>query len=124
LVISKRPEFSLGTKSILEAISHTYNAYRVAGGGETIEAIHKFGSEKMFDFISTGGGAMLDYLSGEILPGIVALQFSPQDTLTAANFNVASNPISQPANSPSTPIPAPPPLPNPKPAPKPSKSKL
>ncbi len=72
----ERQEFSIGTKSLLEAISRAHNAYRVAGGGETIEAIHKFSAEKIFNFISTGGGAMLDYLSGNVLPGISALERS------------------------------------------------
>ena len=69
----EKPEFAAGTKAILEAIAKAYRAYRVAGGGETLEAIHKYKMEKNFDFLSTGGGATLEYLSGKQLPGIVAL---------------------------------------------------
>ncbi len=90
----EKQEFSSGTKMILEAISRAHNAYRVAGGGETIEAIHKYGAEKIFNFISTGGGAMLEYLSGNILPGVAALEKNP-----------AENEIGSAAASTSAPIP-------------------
>jgi len=99
----ERQEFSSGTKSILEAIARAHNAYRVAGGGETIEAIHKFSSEKMFNFISTGGGAMLDYLSGNTLPGISALEHSLKEGLTAKS---AAAPIPKPVSAPKS-MPAP-----------------
>jgi len=69
----EKPEFSAGTKAILDAISRAHNAYCAAGGGETLEAIHKYKLEKKFDFLSTGGGATLEYLAGRELPGIVAL---------------------------------------------------
>ena len=95
----ERQEFSNGTRSLLEAISRAHNAYRVAGGGETIEAIHKFSAEKMFNFISTGGGAMLDYLSGNVLPGVAALERSYHPVQ-------AAKPLGTPAPKP-TPMPVP-----------------
>ncbi len=49
-------------------------AFAVAGGGETVDAVRLAGQEQMLDLLSTGGGAMLEYLSGEILPGVKALQ--------------------------------------------------
>ncbi len=49
------------------------NAYSVAGGGETMSAIHHFGLGWGFSHISTGGGASLEYLSGVTLPGVAAL---------------------------------------------------
>ncbi|MFA6376632.1 MAG: phosphoglycerate kinase [Candidatus Paceibacterota bacterium] len=73
----EKPEFSKGTKAILESISRAHNAYRVAGGGETLEAIHKYKMQNCFDFLSTGGGAMLEFLAGDKLPGIEALDSSP-----------------------------------------------
>jgi len=95
----ERQEFSNGTRSLLEAISRAHNAYRVAGGGETIEAIHKFSAEKMFNFISTGGGAMLDCLSGNVLPGVAALERSYHPVQ-------AAKPLGTPAPKP-TPMPVP-----------------
>lgn len=66
--------FELGTKEIADSIVRNYSAFKVAGGGETILAIRKFKLEEKFDFLSSGGGAMLQFLAGEKLPGIEALQ--------------------------------------------------
>jgi len=66
-------EFSAGTRAVVEAIAQARGAYRVAGGGQTLEAIRKYKAQNDFDFLSTGGGAMLEYLSGKELPGIKAL---------------------------------------------------
>jgi len=66
--------FELGTKEIADSIVGNYSAFKVAGGGETILAIRKFKLEEKFDFLSSGGGAMLQFLAGEKLPGIEALQ--------------------------------------------------
>ena len=49
------------------------NIFSVAGGGETVAAINKFKKSKSFTFISTAGGAFLEYLEGKTLPGIKAL---------------------------------------------------
>jgi len=73
----EKPEFAKGTKAVLEAISRAHNAYRVAGGGETLEAIHRYKAQGYFDFLSTGGGAMLEFLAGDKLPGIEALDNAP-----------------------------------------------
>ncbi|MCU0653048.1 MAG: phosphoglycerate kinase, partial [Candidatus Pacebacteria bacterium] len=48
----EEPQFAAGTKAIVEAISRTHQAYRVAGGGETLEAIRKYKAEKTFNFLS------------------------------------------------------------------------
>jgi phosphoglycerate kinase len=69
----EKQEFSAGTKAIVEAISKTDKAFRVAGGGETLEAIRRFKAQNYFEFLSTGGGATLDFLAGNELPGIKAL---------------------------------------------------
>lgn len=69
----EKPAFAAGTKTLIEAVSRAHGAWRVAGGGQTLEAIKKYKAEKNFNFLSTGGGAMLEYLSGGILPGIAAL---------------------------------------------------
>ncbi len=52
----------------------TSNAKTIVGGGDTIAAISKFGNVRDFDFVSTGGGAMLDFLIHRTLPGIEALK--------------------------------------------------
>ncbi len=66
--------FSYGTKEIVKAISKT-NAYSVIGGGDTISAFNKFGDIGKVDFVSTGGGAMLEFLAGNKLPGLAALGY-------------------------------------------------
>jgi phosphoglycerate kinase len=47
----------------------------VVGGGDTIEFLNKFSLLKKFDFVSIGGGAMLDFLAGEEMPGLKALGY-------------------------------------------------
>ena len=72
----ENPNFQDGTKKILEAISiktKKDKIFSVAGGGETVAAINKFGKSNCFTFISTAGGAFLEYLEGKTLPGIRAL---------------------------------------------------
>jgi phosphoglycerate kinase len=61
-----------GTERVLKAITNS-NAFKVAGGGETQKAISSFGLEGKFDWISVGGGAMLEFLAHGTLPGIEAL---------------------------------------------------
>jgi len=72
----ENPNFQTGTKEILEIISQkTINdkIFSVAGGGETVAAINKFKKMDSFTFVSTAGGAFLEYLEGKTLPGIKAL---------------------------------------------------
>lgn len=69
----EKPSFVLGTYGVAFAVSQT-GAFRVAGGGETDEAIKELGLAGSFSFISTAGGAFLEFLEGKELPGIVALE--------------------------------------------------
>jgi len=72
----ENPNFQNGTKKILELISQkTSNdkIFSVAGGGETVAAINKFKKFDSFTFVSTAGGAFLEYLEGKTLPAIKAL---------------------------------------------------
>ncbi|MBN1168286.1 phosphoglycerate kinase [Candidatus Woesebacteria bacterium] len=62
-----------GTKRVYEAVTRS-SAFKVAGGGETQKAIEKLDLSKKFDWISVGGGAMLDFLADGSLPGIEALK--------------------------------------------------
>ncbi len=71
----ENPLYEKGTKQIAEEISKNNKAFKIAGGGDTIFALTKFGLRDKFDHISTGGGAMLQFLSGEELPGLEALNY-------------------------------------------------
>ncbi|RJR28144.1 phosphoglycerate kinase [Candidatus Microgenomates bacterium] len=62
----------MGTKRVFKAITESH-AFKLAGGGDTEEAIKLLNLEDKFDWISTGGGAMLDFLANGSLPGIDAL---------------------------------------------------
>lgn len=61
-----------GTREIAKAITKS-NAYKIVGGGDTLDYLRQLGIIAQFDFVSIGGGAMLSFLSGEKLPGIEAL---------------------------------------------------
>ncbi|MDC0216378.1 phosphoglycerate kinase [Candidatus Pelagibacter sp.] len=68
--------FANGTEKILEIIAHKRSKdkiYSVAGGGETVAVINRFNKSNCFNFVSTAGGAFLEYLEGKELPGIKAL---------------------------------------------------
>ncbi len=67
--------FEKGTKAIIKAIASS-RAFSLVGGGETIVLLEKMKLEKKISFISTGGGAMLEFLSGCKLPGLKALEKS------------------------------------------------
>lgn len=67
-------KFDDGTLALARAISRNKKSFSLAGGGETVMFIRKHKLENSFDFISTGGGAMLDFLAGKKLPGIQALE--------------------------------------------------
>ena len=72
----ENPNFANGTKKILEIIADKRlkdKIYAVAGGGETVAVINKFNKLNTFNFVSTAGGAFLEYLEGKELPGIRAL---------------------------------------------------
>ena len=72
----ENPNFANGTKEILEIIANKKSKdkiYAVAGGGETVAVINKFKKLDSFNFVSTAGGAFLEYLEGKELPGIKAL---------------------------------------------------
>lgn len=66
-------QFSQGTASLANAIANS-SAYSIAGGGDTIAAISKFGVAEKISYISTGGGAFLEFLEGKKLPAIAILE--------------------------------------------------
>jgi phosphoglycerate kinase len=65
--------FAAGTRALAEAIGRS-KAFSIAGGGETLEAIEQFGVSDEISYISTGGGAFLEFIEGKALPAVVALQ--------------------------------------------------
>lgn len=65
-------QFGGGTKMLAAAIAHS-PAFSIAGGGGTLAAIAKYGIEKQVDYISTGGGAFLEFLEGKTLPAFAIL---------------------------------------------------
>ncbi len=68
------PRFQKGTQAIARAIVANRKAFLVIGGGETVMFLKKMRLLKHADFVSTGGGAMLDFLAGKLLPGIAVLE--------------------------------------------------
>lgn len=65
--------FANGTKVVSQAIADS-PAFSIAGGGDTLAAIAKYGIEKQVGYISTGGGAFLEFLEGKTLPAVAVLQ--------------------------------------------------
>ncbi len=64
--------FAKGTELLAHAIADS-NAFSIAGGGDTLAAVDKFGIEKDISYISTGGGAFLEFCEGKPLPAVTAL---------------------------------------------------
>jgi phosphoglycerate kinase len=65
--------FAKGTETLARAIAKS-KAYTIAGGGDTVAAINKFGIADQIDYISTAGGAFLEFLEGKTLPAVAALE--------------------------------------------------
>lgn len=68
--------FSNGTRRVAEAIAEATDkgAYSLIGGGDSVAAINQFNLASRVSYVSTGGGAMLEYLEGKVLPGVAAVE--------------------------------------------------
>ena len=76
LGLIEKPKFVEGTLTVVRAIVKNRHAFSLTGGGETVTFLKKYKLDKKFSFVSTGGGAMLEFLAGKKLPGIEALKRS------------------------------------------------
>jgi phosphoglycerate kinase len=65
--------FSHGTRMLATAIAQS-SAFSIAGGGDTVAAINAFDVASRIDYVSTAGGAFLEFLEGKTLPAIAALE--------------------------------------------------
>ncbi len=71
-VFERRP-FEAGTRAIAQAVAAS-SAFSIAGGGDTVAAIEKYGVSDRISYISTGGGAFLEFLEGKTLPAVDILE--------------------------------------------------
>ena len=76
-VFEKEP-FAKGTETLAKAIASS-KGFSIAGGGDTVAAVNKFGLEGGIDYISTAGGAFLEFLEGKKLPAVAALEARAND---------------------------------------------
>jgi phosphoglycerate kinase len=72
-------QFGEGTKAIADAIARS-SAFSLAGGGDTLAAIEKYGVEDGISYISTGGGAFLEFVEGKTLPAVAILEQRAADS--------------------------------------------
>jgi phosphoglycerate kinase len=70
--VFERPQFAAGTRGVAQAVAAS-TAFSVIGGGDSVAAVEQEGVAGKIDHISTGGGASLEFLEGQALPGIAAI---------------------------------------------------
>ncbi|HVA56094.1 MAG TPA: phosphoglycerate kinase, partial [Gammaproteobacteria bacterium] len=71
-------QFGEGTRAVANAVAES-SAFSIAGGGDTLAALEKFSVTDRISYISTGGGAFLEFLEGKTLPAVAVLEERAQD---------------------------------------------
>ena len=71
--VFEHAQFADGTRVLAQAIADS-NAFSLAGGGDTLAAIDQFGLSDDISYISTGGGAFLEFVEGKVLPAVAVLE--------------------------------------------------
>ena len=71
--VFEHPEFAAGTRRVAEAVAAS-DAFSIVGGGDTLAAVEQFGIGERVSYISTGGGAFLEFLEGKRLPAVAVLE--------------------------------------------------
>ena len=66
-------QFGKGTQALCKAVAES-PAFSIAGGGDTLVAVEKYGVSKDISYLSTGGGAFLEFLEGKVLPAVAVLE--------------------------------------------------
>lgn len=74
--VFEMPKFQQGTKAIAQAVAEATEggAFSLVGGGDSVAAVNQFGYNDKVSYVSTGGGALLEYFEGKELPGIAAVK--------------------------------------------------
>jgi phosphoglycerate kinase len=71
--VYEKEAMAKGTREVFEEISRS-GAFTLAGGGHTISALEEFGLSERISYVSTAGGALIEFLMGKKLPGVAALE--------------------------------------------------
>jgi phosphoglycerate kinase len=74
--VFEMPAFERGTKTVAQSVADATvsGAFSLIGGGDSAAAVYQFGFDDKVSYVSTGGGALLEYFEGKVLPGIAAIE--------------------------------------------------
>jgi phosphoglycerate kinase len=74
--VFEMPAFERGTKTVAQSVADATEggAFSLIGGGDSAAAVYQFGFDDKVSYVSTGGGALLEYFEGKVLPGIAAIE--------------------------------------------------